>query len=336
VTKEKRIFEKYPSSESKNEREDILNEITNEQKYGLGKEGRRTLYKYEGFYKELEFTTSKYAEGIFETVYIDHAKLDIEVEIDGKHSKRLWLTLMIDDYSRRVLAFYLTFEEPSYNSCMMVIRKCVKKYNRLPKNLVVDSGMEFNSVDFETLLATYGIHTKQRPLLKAGFNNVVERLFGLTNKLFIQILMGNTRNVQQVNNSVDSKNYVVWTLETLNKRLENWIYNVYDNYINLSLQQSPKEIFLNSFEVSGRPNIYIPYDENFILMTLPSPKGKTRKVQPRRGIKLNYLYYWCEQFNDPMIEYTKVEVKFDLLNTGILYAFVNNQWIRCQLSVISI
>ncbi|MBP2257893.1 MULTISPECIES: integrase catalytic domain-containing protein [Bacillaceae] len=335
MTKGKRLLEQYPSSKSKNKREDSLNGITNEQKYGLGKE-RRTLYKYEGFYKELEFTNLKHAEGIFELVYIDHTKLDIEVDIDGRHSKQLWLTLMIDDYSRRVLAFYLTFEEPSYNSCMMVIRKCVKKYNRLPKTLVLDGGKEFNSVDFEVFLETYGIHMQQRPPAKAGSNNVVERLFGLTNKCLIHNLMGNTRNVQQVNNSVNPKNHVVWTLETLNKRLENWINYVYDNYINPSLQQSPKEAFLNSFEVSGHPNIYIPYDETFILMTLPSPKGKTRKVHPRRGIKLNYLYYWCKQFNNPMLEYTKVEVKFDPLNTGILYAYVNNQWIRCQLSVTSI
>lgn len=334
MTKQKRLFEESPSSKSKNKREDSLNGITNEQKYGLGKE-RRTLCKYEG-YKELEFTNSKHAEGIFEIVYIDHTELDIEVGIDGKHSKRLWLTLMIDDYSRRVLAFYLTFEEPSYNSCMMVIRKCVKKYNRLPKKLVVDGGMEFNSDAFETLLVTYGIHMKQRPLVKAGFNNVVGRLFGLINKFFIHNLMGNTRNGQQVNNSVNPKNHVVWTLDTLNKRLENWINYVYDDDINPSLQQSPKEAFLNSFEVSGHPNIYIPYNETFILMTLPSPKGKTRKVHPRRGIKLNYLYYWCKEFNDPMLEYTKVEVKFDPLNTGILYAYVNNQWIRCQLSVTSI
>ena len=313
----------------------LCNAINSLSKYEVEKarKGRRASYKYEEFYTELEFTTPRHGERIFEIAHIDHTELDIELAINSDNSKRPWLTLMIDAYSKRILAFHLTFEEPSYRSCMMVIRECVKRYNRLPNYIVVDGGKEFSSVYFESLLAIYSVHKKQRPPAKARYGNVVERLFGITNELLIYNLKGNTqitKNVRQVTKSVNPKNHAVWTLETLNERLDNWIGSVYDNMENPTLKQTPLEAFEDSITLSGnRSNTYIPYDETFILMTLPSPKAKTRKVHPGQGIKLNYSYYWCEQFRNPKIENTNVEVKYDPFNIGIAYAFIENQWLKC-------
>jgi hypothetical protein len=61
------------------------------------------------------------------------------------------MTLLTDAYSRRVLTVYLTFDEPSYRSCMMALRLCVRRYARLPETVVVDGGKEFESTYFETL-----------------------------------------------------------------------------------------------------------------------------------------------------------------------------------------
>lgn len=300
----------------------------------LSRKGKRAAYKYEEFYVELELTTPRHGERIFETAHIDHTELDIELIINKKESKRPWCTFMIDAFSRRILAFYLTFEPPSYRSCMMVIRECVKNYSRLPNFIVVDNGKEFKSIYFESLLALYGVHKKERPAAKARFGNVVERLFGIANKLFIHNLIGNTqimKNVRQVTKSVNPKNHAVWTLESLYERLESWISVVYDNLEIPSLNQSSKEAFEESIERSGnRPNTYIPYDETFILMTLPSVSGKTRKVHPGKGIKLTYAYYWCAKFRDPKVENSEVEVRYDPFNIGVAYAFINNNWQKCR------
>lgn len=313
----------------------FCNTINNRPTYELEKarKGERAAYKYEEFYNELEFTTLKHGDRIFEIAHIDHTELDIELNINNKITMRPWLTLMIDAYSRRIISYYLTFEEPSYRSCMMVIRECVKNYNRLPNFIVVDGGKEFGSVYFESLLAIYGVHKKQRPAAKARYGNVVERLFGITNELLIHNLKGNTqitKNVRQVTKSVNPKNHAVWTLETLYDRLDNWISTVYDNMENPSLKQTPLEAFEESIVMSGsRPNTYIPYDETFILMTLPTPKGKNRKVHPGQGVKLTYSYYWCEQFKNPKIENTNVEVKYDPFNIGMAYAYIENNWVQC-------
>jgi putative transposase len=310
--------------------------IKNENVYDVenSRKGKRAAYKHEEFYYELEFTTPRHGERIFEIAHIDHTELDIELVINEKETKRPWCTFMIDAFSRRILAFYLAFEPPSYRSCMMVLRECVKKYNRLPNYIVVDGGKEFRSIYFESLLAFYGVHKKDRPAAKARFGNVVERLFGIANKLFIHNLTGNTqitKNVRQVTKSVNPKNHAVWTIESLYERFEGWINEVYDNLENPSLLQTPKEAFKESIEMSGgRANTYIPYDNTFILMTLPSVSGMSRKVHPGKGIKLTYAYYWSPKFRDPKVENTEVEVRYDPFNIGVAYAFVNNNWEKCQ------
>ncbi len=102
----------------------------------------------------------------------------IDVHTGTHRFGRPWMTLMIDAFSRRIVAVHLDFEEPSYRSCMMMLRECVRRHNRLPQCLVVDGGPEFHSTYFEALLARYECTKKTRPPAQARFGSLVERAFG--------------------------------------------------------------------------------------------------------------------------------------------------------------
>src|SRR6266567_182780 len=91
---------------------------------------------------------------------------------------KCWLTLLILAFPRRIAAFSLTFDPPSYRSCMMTLRLCVKRYGRLPTALVVDGGPEFQSVYLEQLLALYQVRKQQRPAAEPRYGAPQERLFG--------------------------------------------------------------------------------------------------------------------------------------------------------------
>jgi transposase InsO family protein len=176
----------------------------------LKRRGHRAAYGQEPFYWELEQKTPRHGARPFEIVHIDHTELDIELvcSLTARVLGRPWLTIMTDAFSRRFLGLYLTFDAPSYRSCMMVIRECVCRHSRLPQILVVDGGPEFESTYFETLLARYQCTKKTRPAAKARFGSVCERLFGTLNSEFIHNLRGNTqitRHVRQVTKSVDPK-----------------------------------------------------------------------------------------------------------------------------------
>ncbi|MBS9389865.1 MAG: DDE-type integrase/transposase/recombinase [Dolichospermum sp. WA123] len=233
------------------------------------RQGRRAAYQQESFYWELTQTTPRHGDRPFEIGHIDHTQLDVELVCSrtGRNLGRPWATFLVDAYSRRLLAVYLTFDSPSYRSCLMVLRICVKRHGRLPQIVVVDNGTEFHGVYFETLLATFECTKKQRPPAKARFGSVCERLFGTSNTQFVYNLLGNTqitRNVRQVTKSVNPKNQAVWTLGLLYEYLCAWAYEVYDTDEHPAFFQSPRDAFAAGMTIGGsRIHRMIPYDENF-------------------------------------------------------------------------
>lgn len=285
----------------------------------------------------MKLTTPRHGDRPFEIGHIDHTQLDIELVCSrtGRSLGRPWATVLIDAYSRRILAIYLTFDEPSYRSCMMLLRICVQRFSRLPETIVVDGGAEFGSIYFETLLAAFECTKKQRPAAKARFGSIIERLFGTTNTEFFQSLRGNTqitKNVRLVTKLNNPKRQAIWTLDELYEHFCAYSYEFYDCKEHPTLGQSPRQAFTNGLTLSGsRPQQQIAYDENFKIFTLPStPKG-TAKVQPSRGVKINYLYYWStdDSFLRPEIEGTNVPIRYDPFDMGTAYAYVKGYWVRC-------
>jgi transposase InsO family protein len=300
----------------------------------LKRKGHRAAYEQEPFYWQLEQTTPRHGDRPFEIGHIDSTELDVECPSStGRTLGRPWLTLLTDAYSRRILAIYITFDPPSYRSCMMVLRQCVKLHGRLPQIVVVDGGPEFKSTYFDTLLARYECVKKTRPPAKARFGSICERLFGTTNTQFIYNLRGNTqitRNVRQVTKGVNPKEYATWPLINLYERLCEYAYQIYDTIPHPALGETPRNTFLEGIARTGRrPHRLIPYDDDFLMWTLPTtPKG-TAKLRAGRGIKIHHLYYWSDSFRDPEIENTQVSVRYDPFDVGIAYAFVANRWVRC-------
>lgn len=298
-------------------------------------QGSRAAYDTEPFYFELEETAPRHGDRPFEICHIDHTELDIKL-ICSQTEENLgkpWVTFLVDAYSRRILAFYLKFDPPSYRSNMMVLRECVRRHSRLPNMVVVDGGKDFQSMYFETLLARYNKGKKIRPGAKPRFGSVCERLFGTLNSEFIHNCLGNTKimkNVRQVTKEVNPDNHAVWTLEDLQLMLQEWCYEIYDNMLHTTLGESPKETFVKRIAKTGeRKNTYIKYDETFIMLTLPTTRKDIAKVISGQGVKINYFYYWSEILLHPENEEKNIPVRFDPFNVGIAYAYVNNYWVTC-------
>lgn len=301
----------------------------------LKRKGHRAAYQEEPFYWQLEQTTPRHGDRPFEICHIDHTELDVESPSSrtGRSLGRPWLTLLTDAYSRRILAIYITFDPPSYRSCMMVLRQCVRLHGRLPQIIVVDGGAEFRSTYFDTLLARYQCIKKTRPPAKARFGSVCERLFGTTNTQFIHNLRGNTqitRHVRQVTKSVDPKGKATWPLGNLYDRLCEYSYQIYDQIAHPALGETPRNTFIEGLARTGnRPHRFIPYDEDFLMWTRPTTAKGTAKLLAGRGVKINHLVYWSDAFRNPDIENAQVPVRYDPFDAGVAYAFVAKRWVRC-------
>jgi putative transposase len=108
----------------------------------------------------------------------------------GKNLGKCWLTLMLLSNPIRIAAVYLSFDAPSYRSCLAVIRLCVKRFNRLPQSITVDGGPEFRSTYFEKLLAGQRVRKQQRPASEPRYGAPLEKLYGTANTDFIHQLLG--------------------------------------------------------------------------------------------------------------------------------------------------
>ncbi len=302
----------------------------------LKRQGRRAAYVHSPFYFELQPTTPRHGDRPFEIGHIDHTELDIEVVCSntGRRLGRPWMTVLTDAFSRRCLALYLTFDAPSYRSCMMILRDCVRRQERLPQMVVIDGGPEFQSTYFETLLARYECTKKTRPPAQARFGSVCERLFGTTNTQFIHNLSGNTqitRNVRQVTKGNDPEGQAAWTLGCLYDYLSIFLFEVYDTIPHPALGQSPRDAYLKGLQNTGfRSNRVIAYDQEFLMATLPTTSRGSAKVSPGRGVMLHRIYYWAEAFRDPTVENRDVAVRYDPFDIGTAYAFVRNRWTECH------
>jgi hypothetical protein len=128
---------------------------------------------------------------------------------------------------------------------------------------------------------------------------------------------------------VDPKAHAVWALAELHSRLAEYFYEVHDTLIHPALGLSPRETYENGLASGGaRVHRMIAYDEDFLMMTLPTTAKGTAKVAVSRGVKINHIYYWCEAFRQ--VEDELVPIRYDPFDAGVAYAFVHRQWLRCH------
>ena len=302
----------------------------------LARQGRRAAYPVTEFQWHLDHSTPRHGERPFEVGHIDHTELDVQL-VDsrtGANLGRPWLTMLIDAHTRLILAFFLTFDPPSYRSCMAVIQNAVRRHGRIPKTIVVDQGSDFESLYFEALLARLETHKKSRPAAKGRFGSVIERFFGVGNQEFIHNLAGNNQALQRprsMSPSHDPRALAVWTLSALTDSFEDFVDNVYANLTHSALGLSPKDAMTKGLAISGtRAHVLVPFTEDFNRLCMPTTRTGKASVRASRGVKIKSIYYWHPTFREPRIANTKINVLYDPFDVSRAYALVGGEWVLCR------
>jgi putative transposase len=301
----------------------------------MAREGFRAAYPFKDYVHAVEKTVNQHGNYNWAMAHLDHTEVNLLLRDSrmGQLLGKCWLTLLILAHPRRIAAYYLTFDPPSYRSCLAVLRLCVKRYGRLPAAITVDGGAEFESVYFEHLLALYRVRKHQRPTAEPRFGSPQERLFGSMETEFLYHLLGNTQATQQtrlVTTATDPRRQAVWTLPAFAARLRQWADEEYDTLRHPSLGVTPREAYALSLERDGeRAHKQIAYDDTFLKATFPSTRKGTAKVVPGVGVRMNYLDYWCEAMRDPTVENTQVLVRYDPFDVSIGYAYIQDIWRTC-------
>jgi transposase InsO family protein len=127
----------------------------------------------------------------------DHTPLDILlIRPDGEAAKP-WLTTVIDDYSRAVAGYFLSFEDPSALHTSLALRQAIwrKEDPRwivcgIPDVLYTDNGSDFTSQHLEQVGADLKIRLVFSIPGKPRGRGRIERFFSTVNEMFLCELDG--------------------------------------------------------------------------------------------------------------------------------------------------
>jgi len=119
----------------------------------------------------------------------DHCLLDILLVREGEPPAKPWLTIVLDDYSRAVAGYFLTFDAPSALNTSLALRQAIwRKENPhwhicgIPDVLYTDNGSDFTSLHQEQVAADLKIrlvfslpgHPRGRGRIERFFQTVQE------------------------------------------------------------------------------------------------------------------------------------------------------------------
>jgi putative transposase len=122
----------------------------------------------------------------------DHTPLDILfVRPDSKAGKP-WITVIMDDYSRAVAGYFLSFEDPSALHTSLALRQAIwrKEDSRwsvcgIPEVLYTDHGSDFTSRHLEQVGADLKIRLVFSLPGKPRGRGRIERFFSTVNEMFL-------------------------------------------------------------------------------------------------------------------------------------------------------
>ncbi len=297
--------------------------------------GDKAAYQHEsGSSKGRKMPWDLSGQFAMDVVHTDHTQLDIELvsSKNGLGLGRPWLTLFLDGFSRKPVGFAILYDPPSYRSLMIGIRQMVKSTGYFPASFVVDGGKEFQSVYFETLVASKGSSIQKREG-KPRQGALIERYFGSVTSQLIDRLQGNTqptKNVRQMSRDMNPKRSAIWTLESLHSALDSFL-GLYSSSDHPALGCSPEYQFQRSMARDGARTIRkVEYNTDFTIFTCPPPRRGEVVADPCRGIRVNFLDYWHPAFRSLGSRKEKVPVRYDPFDIGYVYAFVKGSWLKCQ------
>ena len=309
-----------------------------ERKLARKREGGRSVYQKSGP-RRLGDELEQISDRAFEYVYVDHTKSDIELvsRRTGANLGRAWMSLFIDDFTRMPLAMVVTYAPPSRATCAALIMDCVSRYNRLPENLVVDKGSEFYSKFFENILPALRINKVERGATQPRQGAIIERVFGDVNTRLIHQAPGNTKLNKQGRNlsaSHDPRGLASWSIMFFHDVCERFFFEVYPELDHKELGTTRRQVLKHSLTYGGARNgqrVTITQDLRMLLAMEPDD-GPTRKVDPVRGISVENLRFWHEDFGLGKVVGSSVAVKMDPLDCSVVYAWVNGRWVTCELA----
>ena len=207
----------------------------------------------------------------------DHVLIDIKIETDTGTAQQPWLTVIIDDYSRGICGYELSFLSPSAQKTSLCLRHAIWRKSDpkwiifgIPETLYADHGSDFTSEHIDQVCVDLKIRLIHSTVGCPRGRGKIERFFRTLNQKLISITY-----------ALSGKKTL--TLKQLNEIIYDYIIQ-YNHSVHSETHKTPIEQWQN--------NGFIPQiaDSLKVLDLLLLTEIKPRKIQ-RDGIKFQGLRY---------------------------------------------
>ena len=271
----------------------------------------------------------------WELVHIDHTPIDEKVwgqlgaaQILG----RPWLTTMVDGWSGAILAFWLSFSPPSWESLAMLARDCVRRHHRLPSAWISDQGSEFGSTFWELFSANHGCTKINRAVADARSGSQVERSFHMIHQALIYQLDGNMQNDREWRSATTSHKSDAnarFILEKIHAEIDRYLFGHHNAVPHGPNTFSPQQMIEQSDADFGPLGRGVEYDLAFRVETASRFIRQTYPVNSRRGLRVGKRSYWHSDFAQPKYDGVRVEVRREPFDSSLIYAHLGGRWVEC-------
>lgn len=212
----------------------------------------------------------------------DHTLLDIVLLNEKGQAERPWLTIILDEYSRGVSGYFLTFQAPSAIHTALVLHQAIwRKGNPdwticgIPEHFYTDHGSDFTSNHLEQVAIDLKINLVFSAVGVPRGRGKIERFFLTVNQLFLQDLPGYLHN---------KKTEPLLSLHELDAKFSTFIINHYHHRLHGTTKQAPMVRWNQSGFLPNMPESIEQLD--LLLLQV----AKARKVHPD-GIHFQGLRY---------------------------------------------
>jgi transposase InsO family protein len=263
----------------------------------------------------------------------DHYLADIYLVLFTRtntvYIERPWVTTLIDIATSKILGISISFLPPSRRSVAKVIRDCVRRHGKLPREIIVDRGADFKSVYLASFMAHYGLILSLRPTANPKYGGEVEGFFGEFKKQWLCQRPGNLadyKEARSVDGSKAPKKAAILQPSDFYQELTAFC----DWRENKCRGTSALSTAVNFTESSQQYPFFakaIQYDAEFISVT--AVEHKKYSVSYQRGINIKGTWYYSPALRKLNGRKKKADVRIDPDNPNLIFVRVENKWEPC-------
>jgi len=296
----------------------------------LDKFGKRSAYQRSNLPGVSQFNNSPHGVLPHQVVHVDHTPVDVElVNKDGSNLKRAWFTLFWDASMKRARAMVLTFRKPNTDTILLGIRDYAKRWQCLPKLIVVDGAAELKTANVRELEVAYGIEIRTRKGSEGRSGSPIENRFGTREKEGDAQMHGNTSHLKaarEYTGRVSPKDDAEWTLPALYKAYDLYFFEYLGKvYVDPSWGKTPDMHEKEVRRYCGEKDfIAVDYDFSLVILTSPILAPQQHVVQ-KQGVQANYAYYTNSAIRRQKPG-GKVSVRGEPHCANIVYVRVGEKW----------